>query len=371
MKTNFFFLSLIFTIAISSCYSQNHIPTKNTSLKKAFKNSFYIGTAINESQINEKNAAENKLIVSQFNSITPEDVMKSMYVHPQKDKYDFGLSDKYVSFGQKNNMFIVGHTLIWHSQMAPWMQDIKGSEEMKKFMEEHITTIVTRYKGKINSWDVVNEAINDDGTLRKSVFLDALGEDYLSCAFELASKADPKAELYYNDYSMETPAKRETVIRLIKGIKAKGIKVDGIGMQGHWQIDTPSIEEIEKSILDYSALGVKVAITEMDVSALPNPWAMKGAEISQRFENSPKMNPYPQNLPDSIQVKLAKRYEDIFKLLLKHKDKISRVTFWGINDGNSWLNDFPIKGRTNYPLLFDRQLEPKKAYFSVINTTKK
>lgn len=369
MKTKPLFLILLSAIAISSCNAQK--TTKKATLKDTFKKSFYIGTAINLSQIEEKLPAENDLIVKQFNSITPEDIMKSMYVHPQKDKYDFELSDKYVAFGQKNNMHIVGHTLIWHSQMAPWMNDIKGSDEMKKFMEEHIATIVSRYKEKINSWDVVNEAINDDGTLRKSVFSDALGEDFIAYAFELASKADPKAELYYNDYSMETPGRREAVIRIIKAIKAKGIKVDGIGMQGHWQIDSPSIEEIEKSILDYSALGVKVAITEMDVSALPNPWAMKGAEISQRFENSPKMNPYPNGLPEDVQEKLAKRYEDIFRLLLKHKDKISRVTFWGINDGNSWLNDFPIKGRTNYPLLFDRQLQPKKAFFSVIETAKK
>jgi len=367
MKNYPLFLFLLSTITITTCNAQNN--TKKTpNLKDTFKKDFYIGAAINQSQIEEKNPAENALIVSQFSSITAENIMKSMFTHPQKDKYDFGLTDKFVAFGQKNNMFIHGHTLIWHSQLAHWMTEIKDSTEMKNVMKEHITTIVSRYKGKIGSWDVVNEAVNDDGTVRKSVFSNLLGENFLAYAFEFASKADPKADLYYNDYSMTNPAKRETVIRLVKGIQAKGIKIDGIGMQGHWQLNSPTIDEIEKSILAYSSLGVKVAITELDVSALPSPWEMKGAEISQRFENSPKMNPYPNGLPDSVQVQLAKRYEDIFKLFLKHKDKISRVTFWGINDGQSWLNDFPIKGRTNYPLLFDRELKPKKAFYSVIET---
>ncbi|PKB16404.1 endo-1,4-beta-xylanase [Flavobacterium sp. 5] len=371
MKTYPFFLTLFATITFSSCYSQKEHHSKNPNLKDTFKKSFYIGTAINESQIEEKNTAENTLIVSQFNSITAENIMKSMNIHPQKEKYAFDLSDKFVAFGQKNKMFIHGHTLIWHSQLSPWIAEIKDSTELKNVMKDHISTIVSRYKGKIDSWDVVNEAVNDDGTLRKSVFLETLGEDYLAYAFQLAAKADPNADLYYNDYSMTNPAKREAVIKMVKKIQAKGIKIDGIGMQGHWQLNSPTIDEIEKSILAYSDLGVKVAFTELDISVLPSPWELQGAEISQQFENTPKMNPYPQSLPDSIQEKLAKRYSDIFKLFLKHKDKISRVTFWGVHDGQSWLNDWPIKGRTNYPLLFDAKLKPKKAYYSVINTTKK
>lgn len=368
MKTKIIIPLFAATLAFSSCIAQK--TTENLSLKDSFKKSFYIGTAINESQIEEKNEAQNALIVSQFNSITAENIMKSMFTHPQKDKYDFELSDKFVAFGEKNKMFIHGHTLIWHSQLAPWMTKIEGAEEMKAFMKDHITTIVTHFKGKIDSWDVVNEAVNDDGTLRKSVFSKALGEDFLADAFEIASKADPKVDLYYNDYSMTNPAKRDGVIKIIKKIKDKGIKVDGIGMQGHWQLNSPSIAEIEESILAYAALGVKVAITELDVSVLPSPWELQGAEISQKFENTPKMNPYPESLPDSVQTQLAKRYADIFNLFLKHKDKISRVTLWGAYDAQSWLNDWPIRGRTNYPLLFDANLKPKKAYQSVVETAK-
>ncbi|WP_125721740.1 endo-1,4-beta-xylanase [Flavobacterium ustbae] len=336
------------------------------SLKDAFKNDFLIGTALSADQIQEKNSKEDSLIKREFNAITAENIMKSMFTHPQKDKYDFTLSDKFVAYGEKNKMFIHGHTLIWHSQLAPWMEKISDSTEMKAFMKDHIITIVSKYKGKINSWDVVNEALNEDGTLRKSVFLNTLGEKYLVDAFKLAAKADPNVDLYYNDYNIEEPAKRAGAIALIKKIKAEGGKVDGVGIQGHWRLESPSLEEIEKSILEYSALGIKVAFTELDITVLPNPWDLKGADVNQNFEGNPKMNPYPEKLPDSVQNKLAERYASIFKLFLKHKDKISRVTFWGVHDKQSWLNDWPIKGRTNYPLLFDTELKHKKAYNSVL-----
>lgn len=363
MKLIMPYVLAITTLLTLSCTSKKEI----SSLKDAYKNDFYIGTALTVGQIEEKNAQEDALIKKEFNAITAENNMKSMFVHPQKDKYDFVLTDKFVAYGENNKMFIHGHTLIWHSQLAPWMAKIKDSTEMKAFMKEHITTIVSRYKGRIDSWDVVNEALNDDGTLRKSVFLNTLGESYLVDAFKLAAAADPKVDLYYNDYNNEQPAKREGTINLIKKIKAAGGKVDGVGIQGHWRLESPSLEEIEKSIVEYSALGLKVAFTELDITVLPNPWDLKGADVNQNFEGSAKMNPYPTTLPDSIQTKLADRYASIFKLFLKHKDKISRVTFWGINDKQSWLNDWPIKGRTNYPLLFDTALKPKKAYYSVMS----
>jgi endo-1,4-beta-xylanase len=337
-----------------------------SSLKNAFKEDFYIGTALNENQIEEKDAAQSAFILKEFNSITAENIMKSMFIHPEKDKFDFNMTDKFVKYGEKNNLFIHGHTLIWHSQLAPWITQIKDSTSMAEAMTNHINTIVGRYKGKIKSWDVVNEALNEDGTLRKSVFLDTYGKNYIVKAFELAAKADPKADLYYNDYNLCTTKKREGVINVVKSIQKSGVKIDGVGIQGHWQLNSPTIAEIEKSILDYSSLGVKVAFTELDITVLPNPWDLKGADVNQNFEGSEFMNPYPKALPDSIQTKLAQRYEDIFKLFLKHQNKISRITFWGVNDSQSWLNGWPIKDRTNYPLLFDRTFKPKKAYYSVI-----
>lgn len=365
MKLINHYLLLLPLIIFTSCNAQKK-KENAISLKDSYKKDFYIGTALNLNQIEEKNAKEDSLIKKEFNAITAENIMKSMFLHPSKDKYDFAISDKFVAYGEKNKMFIHGHTLIWHSQLAPWMAEIKDSTEMKAFMKDHITTIVSKYKGRIDSWDVVNEALNDDGTLRKSVFLKTLGEQYLVDAFKLAAAADPKVDLYYNDYNNEEPAKRKGNIDLIKKIKAGGGKIDGVGIQAHWRLDSPSIEMIEESILAYSALGLKVAFTELDITVLPNPWDLKGADVNQNFEGSSKMNPYPEKLPDSVQVKLAERYASIFKLFLKHKDKISRVTFWGVHDGQSWLNDWPIKGRTNYPLLFDKDLKPKKAYHSLI-----
>lgn len=356
---------------VSSCGNKINLKSATvSSLKNAYKNSFFIGTALSESQILEKNTEENKLIVNQFNSITPENIMKSMFVQPTKGNYDFKLTDKYVNYGEKNKMFIHGHTLIWHSQLAPWMSKIKDSVEMETFIKDHINTVVSKYKGKINSWDVVNEALNEDGTLRKSVFLNTYGKDFLLLAFKTAAKADPKVDLYYNDYNLCDPKKRQGVVELVKNIQKNGIKIDGIGMQGHWSLTKPTLEEIEKSIITYSNLGVKVAITELDINVLPSPWEVVGADVNQRAEASEKMNPYPKILPDSIQNKLADRYEAIFKLFLKHKDKISRVTLWGVNDKQSWLNDWPIQGRSNYPLLFDRELKPKKAYYKVIKASK-
>lgn len=369
MKPTKSFLFLFSAVlALSSCNNKiNSQSTAKNSLKNAYKGDFYIGTALDINQIEEKDPKVTNLISKEFNSITPENIMKSMFLQPEENKFDFDVSDKYVAFGQKHKMFIHGHTLVWHSQLAPWMSKIKDSASMAKMLTNHITTVVKKYKGKIDSWDVVNEALNEDGSLRKSVFLKTYGKDFLTLAFKTAAAIDSKVELYYNDYNLCNAKKRQGAIELVKNLQKNGAKIDGVGEQGHWHLDSPTLEEIEKTIIDFSALGVKVSFSELDISVLPSPYGLQGAEISQRFENNEKMNPYPKTLPDSMQAKLAQRYNDIFKLFLKHKDKISRVTFWGVNDTQSWLNDFPIKGRTDYPLLFDANLQPKKAYESVIS----
>ena len=153
---------------------------------------------------------------------------------------------------------------------------------------------------------------------------------------------------------------------MIKNLQKNGAKIDGVGEQGHWNLNSPTLEEIEKTILDFSELGLKVSFTELDITVLPNPWDVVGADVNQRAEASEKMNPYPNGLPEDIKTQLAARYEAIFKLFLKHQDKIDRITFWGVNDGQSWLNGWPIKGRTNYPLLFDREFQPKEAYNRIV-----
>ncbi len=338
----------------------------DSSLKNAFRNDFLIGAALNASEIEEKVPEAINFIPTQFNAITPENIMKCEVIQPGWDKFNFDLADKYVEYGKKHNMFIVGHTLIWHSQLSPFVKNIKSRDSLLLFMTNHINTVAGRYAGKVNSWDVVNEALNEDGTLRNSIFMEKLGADYIRIAFDLAEKAAPNTELYYNDYGIENPKKRAGAIALIKKLKAGGTRIDGIGIQGHWSIKGPPLKDIENSIIEYSALGLKVSFTELDLTCLPNPWDLKGADVNQNYENSPFMNPYPGGLPDSIQTKLATCYEDLFKLFVKYKDKIERVTFWGVNDSQSWLNNWPIKGRTNYPLLFDRNFKPKLAFEKVM-----
>jgi endo-1,4-beta-xylanase len=339
---------------------------RDSSLKDHFKSDFLIGTALNSLEIEEKMPGAAKLVPEQFNAITPENIMKCEVIHPDWNVYHFDLSDKFVSYGSKHQMFIVGHTLIWHSQLSPFVKKIQSKDSLLLFMTNHINTVAGRYAGKINSWDVVNEAFNEDGTFRNSIFYEKLGEDYIRKAFELTAKAAPNAELYYNDYNIEQPKKRAGVIAMVKKLKAAGIRIDGIGIQGHWSIKGPSLNDIENSILEYSALGLKVSFTELDLTCLPNPWDLTGADVNQNYENSPFMNPYPHGLPDSVQLKLAGCYEGLFKLFIKYKDKIERITFWGVNDGQSWLNNWPIRGRTNYPLLFDREYRVKPAFEKVI-----
>ncbi len=361
------FLAITFAIfSASACSYSQKKTVKPASLKDIFKKDFFIGAAINNVQIEERDKGSAVLLPQQFNSITPENIMKCGIIHPEWNRYNFDMADKYVTYGKKHNMFIVGHTLLWHSQLAPFVSKIQSKDSLLLFMTNHINTVAGRYAGKVNGWDVVNEALEEDGTLRKSIFFNKLGEDFLVKAFQLAAKAAPNTELYYNDYNIEQPKKRAGAIALLKKIQASGTRIDGVGIQGHWNIAGLPLKDIEDAIIEFSALGLKVMFTELDLTALPNPWDLKGAEVSQNFEGSPYMNPYAKGLPDSMQVKLAKNYEDLFKLFIKHQDKISRVTFWGVHDGQSWLNGWPIKGRTNYPLLFDRNFKPKLAFEKVI-----
>ena len=343
---------------------------RTDSLSDRYKDLFHLGAAINEDIILGKDLQSKNIVTSEFNSITPENSLKWMFLQPFPNKFNFGAADKYVELGIKNNMHIVGHALVWHNQLADFMKTTVSRSEFKKHVENHINTVVSRYKGKIDTWDVVNEAFNENGSLRQSVFKKQMGENYIEDVFKLAETADPDADLIYNDYNLYKPAKRAGVLKMVKKLQENGTKINAIGVQAHWRLNSPSLKEIEQIILDISDLGVEVMFTELDVTVLPNPWELVGAEVTQnfsKFEGDPKMDPYPKALPKSVEKQLAKRYEDIFKLFVKHQDKISRVTFWGVMDKHSWLNDWPIKGRTNYPLLFDRNYQPKKAYNKLIN----
>ena len=362
-------------ICLMSCANKHVSESSNElSLGVHFKDLFYLGAAINENIILGLDPKSATIVNNEFNTITPENSLKWMFIQPKPDKFNFNAADKYVEMGLKNNMYIVGHALVWHAQLADFMQNIDNSAETRKHVDNHINRLVSRYKGKINAWDVVNEAFEEDGSLRASVFYKNMGENYIEEVFRITEKADPDADLIYNDYNLYKPEKRAAVLKMVKNFKSNGTKINGVGVQAHWDLKSPSLEEIEQIILDIHAEGVSVSFTELDISVLPNPWEMVGAEVTQnfsKFEGDPKMNPYPNGLPDAVQEKLAKRYQDIFNLFVKHSDKINRVTFWGVMDKHSWLNDWPIKGRTNYPLLFDRDYQPKVAFERLLGVNTK
>ncbi len=364
-------LSSIFLWTGSEPYRIQHdAQVQEPGLKDVFSGDFFVGAALNANQIMEQDALAKDLIPAQFNSVTAENIMKCEIIHPTWADYNFTLADKLADYSDRHQMQFIGHTLIWHSQLAPFVRQIKSPDSLDLFMKNHITTIASRYKGKVDGWDVVNEALEEDGSMRKSIFYNLLGDAYIEKAFQYAQTAAPDAELYYNDYNIEQPAKRAGAIALIKKLKEKGIRIDGVGIQGHWSINSLNLQHIEESITAFSALGVKVMFTELDLTVLPNPWELRGADVNQNFQNNPAMNPYPQSLPDSVNAVLADKYKALFALFLKHKESISRITFWGVSDRNSWLNNWPIRNRTNYPLVFDRNYQPKPAYYSILSLKK-
>jgi endo-1,4-beta-xylanase len=346
------------------------------SLKDVFKNDFQIGTALSPYQFSGQESNDIAMVPSQFNSITPENFLKWSYVHPEPDKYNFDAVDRYVEFGEKNKMFIVGHVLVGQNQVPDWVfKDDNGKtvgrEVLLKRMREHILTVVGRYKGRINGWDVVNEAIRYDGQILETKWSKIIGKDYIQKAFEYAHEADPNAELYYNDYHVWSKKEIDGVVRLVGILKAKGVRIDGVGMQAHWGLDYPSSQDVESCIVTLAQSGVKAMISEMDISVLPLVDSSKGGDIKKDPELWKKFNPYPKALPAEVQENLAERYGELFAVFHRHADKISRVTFWGVQDGQSWLNSSPIEGRSDYPLLFDRNLKSKPAFYAVVKAVQR
>ena len=348
---------------------------KEPWLKDVFADRFLIGVALNRLHLNREIEADNALIDNHFNSITAENAMKWSTVNPREGEYDFDLSDKFVQLGVEKNMFVVGHTLIWHEQTPGWVfENSDGSgvdrDTLLGRMRDHIFTVVGRYKGKVNAWDVVNEAISSNGKVRKTIWQRIIGDDFIEKAFEFVHEVDPQAELYYNDYNIWRKQERKGVIRLIKRLRKKGIRIDGVGIQGHWDLDFSAIKELEKSIKKIAKYGVKVMITELDITVLPKPDKADIVRSRNCQPLSPYINPYPDGLPETVADKLSGKYYELFKLFVKHSDKISRVTFWGVHDKYSWHNYWPILCRVDYPLLFDRECRPKRAFDAVVKAAR-
>ena len=354
-----------------------------TTLKEAYEGAFLVGTAVNEAVVSGADTASHQIIPRQFNSITVENVMKAEPINPQLGVYNFGPADAFVEFGEKHDMFIVGHTLVWHNQTPAWFfQDENGNPNTREAqierMRRHIQTVAGRYAGRVDAWDVVNEVIDNDGSYRPTTWVRGIGsgDELVKLAFKFASEYAPDTELYYNDFNAWRPEKRDGIMRLVRMLQKEGIRIDGVGIQGHWGLNYPKTEYIEAAIDSFASLGVKVMITELDVDVLPltKEGQIIGTVMSDKqfqleeFKNF--LDPYADGLPDAVQRQLAERYAELFRIFYKKRDKIDRVTLWGLHDDMSWKNDYPVPGRTNYPLLYGRDMQPKPAFDAVLSVPK-
>lgn len=342
----------------ATAQQRNDNPKKG--LKDYYKKYFPIGVAVRPSDL--RDGDEKKLILKEFNSITAENAMKMAPLHPAENRYFWRDADSIVNFGVQNKLKVRGHTLCWHAQAPSWMfVDAAGKPATKELLlqrlKSHVQTVVSRYKGKVYAWDVVNEVIADDTTfLRKTKWTDITGDEFIEHAFRYAHEADPKAILFYNDYNTEIPAKREKIYRLLKGLLDKGVPVHGVGLQAHWSISSPSREELEKSIQMFSSLGLQIQFTELDVSVY------SGRQGGQLIQGQRRQMETPAFTPEMEQQQLEK-YKMVFEVFRKYRKNITGVTFWNLSDKYSWLDG---RGRKNYPLLFDTNLKPKKAYHEVL-----
>jgi endo-1,4-beta-xylanase len=341
----------------SATTSSDSTPT----LKNVYNDYFLIGVAVSPRSLLTD---ESMLIKQQFNSITPENAMKMGPIHPRENEYFWKDADSIAAFAKRNNILLRGHTLCWHSQAPSWFfTDSLGKKVSKevllKRLKDHITTVVSRYKGTIYAWDVVNEAISDkaDEYLRNSEFMQIIGEEYIAKAFQFAHEADPAALLFYNDYNEINAIKREKIYRLVNGLKASGVPIHGVGLQGHWAITEPGKAQLDSTLKRFSELGLKIQITELDVSVYPK-------EHSARQKQAMD---YDTSFSKEKEQKQMEVYKFCFELFRRYKSHISGVTFWNISDRRSWLDNFPVRNRKDYPLLFDKDLKPKKAFWEVVN----
>ncbi|MFC4728447.1 endo-1,4-beta-xylanase [Coralloluteibacterium thermophilus] len=356
-----------------------HAAGAPATLKDAYADAFLFGTAVNAEIVSGEDAASQALVTRHFNAITAENVMKAEVLHPEPGVWDFADADAFVDFGERHGLFLVGHTLVWHNQTPAWFfEDAQGHpntpEAQIERMRQYIETVAGRYAGRVQAWDVVNEIVGEDGAYRDTVWTRSVGDgdEVVRRAFEFASRYAPDAELYYNDFNAWRPEKRDGIVRMARMLQAHGIRIDGIGIQGHWGLNYPSLEDIEAAIDAYAALGLKVMITELDIDVLPltREGQIIGTGMAHPQFQLPEferyLDPYKNGLPAGVQRQLAERYAELFRLFHRKRDVIHRVAVWGVHDGMSWKNDYPVPNRTNHPLLFDRDRQPKPALDAVL-----
>ena len=368
-------LSIVLAVCLT-CLAAN----AQTTLKDAYKDAFKIGVAIGRMQTSGRIPQATNLVLQHFNSISPENDMKPEIIHPDPDTWNFGPADEYCQFGKEHGMHIHAHTLVWHNQTPDFFWNnpdgtTKTPAELEETMRSYIETVCKHFNGKVDSWDVLNEVIGEYGEYRDKGWIHAFGdgETVAKLAFKYADMyCDPDIELIYNDFNAWRPAKVDGICKMVEMLRANGIRIDGIGIQGHWGLNYPKNEYIEQAIERYSALGLKVIISELDVDVLP---VTKEAQVFGQSLSDPMyqleefmefLNPYRNGLPDEVEDQQAKRYEELFQIFYKYRNVIDRVTVWGLQDANSWKNGYPVARRTNYPLLFKRDYSPHKALDAVL-----
>ncbi|MEO6721517.1 MAG: endo-1,4-beta-xylanase [Ferruginibacter sp.] len=349
-----------FAFSICSAQKQKAIDTTK-GLKDYYKNYFSIGVAVSPRALKTDEAG---LVLKHFNSMTPENAMKMGPIHPKENEYNWKDADSIAAFAKTHHLKLRGHNLCWHSQTPRWLfVDSAGKEVTKEVLlqrlKDHITTVVQRYKGTIYAWDVVNEVISDskDEYFRNSPWYKICGEEFVAKAFEYAHAADPKALLFYNDYNEINAVKREKIYKLIKGLKDAGVPIHGVGLQGHWAINEPTEPQLDSTLRRFAELGLKIQVTELDISVYPKEHNARGRIATDSLTAFTEEKEHKQ-----IEV-----YKMCFDLFRKYKAAISGITFWNISDRGSWLDNFPVRGRKDYPLLFDKNLQPKKAFWEVVS----
>lgn len=367
-------------LVCAGCSSQPEL--KDIPLKEAFANDFLVGVAVAQDIITRHDTASINLICEQFNAVSPESVLKPEYIHPAPDVWDFSQGDAYCQFAAEHGLKPLGHTLMWHNQTPDffWLNpdgSVRSDEEMRAILVEYIEKTASHFAGKVYAWDVVNEIVSEEGGYRNDKgwekYYRGDKDELVALAFSTAQRCDPNAELYYNDYNMWRQTKVDGAVHIVEMLKSKGIRIDGVGIQAHWGLNYPDMKDVETTIDRLYALGVKVMITELDVDMLPfsKEGQMTGKAMYdpalQREEFMKYLNPYANGLPAEVDQQIADRYEEIMRTIYNKRDKISRVTLWGLHDGVSWKNDYPIPNRINYPLLFDRNLQKKRAFYQVVN----
>ena len=369
MKTILVRMLVVGLWAVGPCLGDDR-DRPSASLQAKFGPRFVVGVALGGRLPGDYSAAERTLIVDQFGGVTPENCMKMTHLQPREGEFDFAQADALVAFAQERKMQVCGHTLVWakDDRTPAWMfldGDKPASRELVlERMRTHIRTVVGRYRGQIASWDVVNEALDDNEPyFRPSRWQKLAGPEFIARAFEWAREADPDALLVYNDYNVELPGKREKLIRLIRELREQKVPLGAIGIQGHWEVDRVPMKDIDALLGSMKDLGLKVMVSELDLGVVPRGiwWADGGKDR----EAIARTNPLIAGCPPELLDRQARQYADLFKLFLDRSDSIARITFWDLHDGRSWLNDFPWK-HAEYPLLFDREGKPKPAFGAVM-----